>query len=108
MNSIYLFIKHTAITNNHHDMKWHTQSSLFADSYIVDCQKKSVTKHIFIMKQIYNLAFILPVLLWPECGLGGGERGETMLMPFFPIYERVGEQRLKCRAAIRLKGLMRP
>lgn len=83
----------------------HTVISLFADSYIVDCQKKSVTKHVFIMKQIYNLAFRTAVLLWTECGLGGGEKGE--MMQFFPIYLSAEERRLKCRMAVRLKGLMR-
>ena len=61
---------------------------LFTDSNIVDCQKRSVTTYVFIMEQIYNLAFITPVLLWPECGVGGGGRGQ--MMQFFPIYEGRG------------------
>lgn len=35
------------------------------------------------MKHGCNLPFVTPVLLWTECGFGGGEEGK--IMQYFPF-----------------------
>jgi len=46
------------------------------------------------------VGFILSLVI-----LGGGEKDKKL--PYFPINERTEEQGLRCRMAVRLKGLMR-